>query len=113
MWAKLIEKIEKNWSERRQPRRRLARAIMALYASMINCQEAYLRHRNSPLSSNRIEWNLALDALISSLLDLESELQIFAPEVNKSLRKHIYAEQFLVFIPEKNSKKFMDELRQL
>lgn len=88
MWAKLIEVLIQTWSRSREPRRRLARAVVTLYDSLFNCHAAFLRYRSDATPSNLDEWDLALDALIRTIWSLRRELDIFEPGVLSVLMEY-------------------------
>jgi hypothetical protein len=89
----LVELIEKKWSESRQPRRRLAKAITTLYASLSSCQEAYLRYRSQPNYELLRRWAMSIDALVVTLNNLDDTLEIFAPEVREELNRYVMSER--------------------
>jgi hypothetical protein len=96
MWSalvKLVELLDKKWSESRQPRRRLAKAIAVLYSSLSACHEAYLAHRADPELGHFRRWAAALDSLVVTLASVEVTLNVFAPEVRDELVRYIDSEQ--------------------
>src|SRR5215831_16811546 len=96
MWSalvKLVELLEKKWSESRQPRRRLAKAISALYSALNTCQESYLAYRAARDLDTMRHWATAVDSLVITLARVEKTLNIFAPEIRDELMRYINSER--------------------
>jgi len=93
MWAKLIEIIERRWQESRQPRKQLAKAIVVLYGALMNCHQAFLRHRNDPNLDTLRNWALSLDSLITTINNLEDTLRIFDASLYARLKHYVASER--------------------
>src|SRR5437764_14001918 len=83
MWAKLVEIVETKWNTNQQPRNRLAKTVNILYGAMNNCQFAFTRYENAQTALNFTNFVFALDALISTLRNVNSQVAIFDPELTE------------------------------
>jgi hypothetical protein len=92
MWAKLVEIIETKWNTNQQPRTRLAKTVNTLYGAMNNCQFAFTRYENAQTELNFTNFVFALDALISTLQNVNSQVAIFDPELTESLERYVLEE---------------------
>lgn len=94
MWSSLIGIIEKRWHENRQPRKRLAKAVTALYGTMFSCHEAFIRYQDQPNEKNLEIWAYSIDALITTLGNLQVVLNIFHPDLFDFLKRCAMEEAF-------------------
>ncbi len=95
MWSalvKLIELLEKKVSESQQPRRRLAKAITALYSTLNTCHESYLAYRADSSRKSMKRWAAAIDSLVVTVASTHTTLDIFAPEVQAELERYMHSE---------------------
>jgi hypothetical protein len=90
LFGKLVEKLIdfaiRHGQEARKPRTRLARDIYVLHASLVNCHHAYERYQNEHEVRSLRAWATALDSFVKTLANLQTTLQIFAPDVVEHLK---------------------------
>ena len=70
--SKLLDIIVRVWKDSRKPRHRLAKAVMALYVDMVECDESYVAFRTD---TNDVCFNRGLTllkGLVYSLANLEN-----------------------------------------
>jgi hypothetical protein len=89
MWAKLVEIVETKWNTDRQPRNHLAKTVNTLYGAMNNCQFAFTHYENAQTELNFTNFVFALDALISTLQNVNSQVAIFDPELTEPLERYV------------------------
>jgi hypothetical protein len=92
MWVKLIEIIETQWDKNQQPRHRAAKAVNTLYGAMHNCYVAFARHEDVRTETSFANFVLAIDALISTLQNLNPQLALFDPALADRLEHYALGE---------------------
>jgi hypothetical protein len=92
MWTKLIEIVKARWQHAQQPRHRLAKAAINLYGGMNNCHEAFLNFKAAQTDANFANFVFSIDALISTLQNLNPKFKIFDPELSEQLQRYISGE---------------------
>jgi hypothetical protein len=115
MWAKLVEIVETKWNTNQQPRNRLAKTVNTLYGAMNNCQFAFTRYENAQTALNFTNFVFALDALISTLQNVNSQVAIFDPELTEPLERYVLEEARMASIaqPRERVKAQLGLLRRL
>lgn len=98
MWSELVEMVEKRCQDSQQPRQRQARAMILLYGSLTNCDEAFTRYKQTLSEADLANAVFALDALISVLQNLDSMLSLFEPDVAEKLKHYALEESRLAYV---------------
>lgn len=97
MWATLISLIEKKWSESKQPRNRLAKAILLLYSNLENCHMNYKDFKSQRNYEALENWARSVHLLTESFESVEKTLQIFEVELHTILKLYSWGEFFSVY----------------
>lgn len=98
MWSELVEMVEIQCQDIQQPRQRQARAMLLLYGSLTNCDEAFTNYKNHRSDINLANAVFSVDALISALQNLDSILSLFEPEIALSLKHYALEENRLAYV---------------
>lgn len=85
MWVKLVEIVKARTEETNQPRSTVAKAVNALYGTMTSCQVAFQRCETEQTEANFANFAFAIDALISTLQNLNPQLEVFDPKLAEEL----------------------------
>lgn len=88
MWTKLVEIVKAQWRQNDRPRRRLAKGALMLYGAMSNCREAFLRYKTAPSERAFANFAFAIEALLSTLENLDFAFHIFDEELTAMLQAH-------------------------
>lgn len=88
MWVKLVEIVKAKTKETGQPQPVMAKAVNALYGAMTNCQVAFQRCETEQTDTNFANFAFAIDALISTLQNLNPHLKIFDPQLADELENY-------------------------
>ena len=92
MWTQLVEIVKARCQRSRHPRRHLAKAVTTCYGGMNNCHEAFLNYKTGQTDSNFANFVFSIDALISTLHNLNPKLNIFDPELSAQLQHYTLGE---------------------
>lgn len=93
MLPKLIEIIEKVWSEKRQPQNRLVKSMINLYKAIHNCHETYVHYNEYPKKENLKKWKDAINNLSSNYKNLEIPLEFYAARIHMMTGSYINTEE--------------------
>ncbi len=92
MWTQLVEIVKTRLESRRLPAHRLAKAAITFYGGMNNCHEAFLNYKAEQTDTNFANFVFSIDALISTLQNLNPKFRIFDREVSDQLQHYTLIE---------------------
>lgn len=93
MWVKLVEIVKTKTEEITQPRPIVAKAANALYGTMTNCQMAFQRCETEQTEANFANFAFSIDALISTLQNLNPHIGIFDPQLANELENYALGQE--------------------
>jgi hypothetical protein len=89
MWSELVEMVERKSREPHPGQPPLhGQALMMLWGALYNCHEAFARHKAEQSNVSFANATFAVDALISTLQNLNSMLGLFESQVAERLRHY-------------------------
>ncbi|MFZ0258042.1 MAG: hypothetical protein WAN46_20930 [Gammaproteobacteria bacterium] len=89
MWSELVEMVERKSREPHPARRPLyGQALVMLSGALYNCHEAFTRYKQEQSDVSFANAVFAVDALISTLQNLNLMLDLFEPELAERLRHY-------------------------
>ena len=98
MWTQLVEIVKARCQHSRHPRHRLAKAVTTCYGGMNNCHEAFLNYKTDQTDTNFANFVFSIDALISTLHNLNPKFNIFDPELSAQLQHYTLEENRAAYI---------------
>lgn len=96
MWDTVMSLIEKKWTESRQPRKRLCKAMLLLYSSLENCHINYTDFKSQRNCESLENWAFSVRLLMESFESVEKTLQIFDVELYAILKLYSWGEFFSI-----------------
>lgn len=88
MWSELVEMVERKSQGQQPGRPSHGQALVMLCGALYNCDEAFARHKTEQSDVSFANAVFAVDALISTLQNLNSMLGLFEPQLAERLRHY-------------------------
>jgi hypothetical protein len=92
MWTRLVEIAARRCHDDVRPRAALGRGVIMLYGAMSNCREAFVQYKTDRSERHFGGFVVSIDALISTLHNLNPLLGIFDPRLADLLQDYALGE---------------------
>jgi hypothetical protein len=115
MWSELVEMVEHKSRERQPGRPPHGQALVMLCGALCNCNEAFERCKAEQSNISFANAVFAVDALISTLQNLNSMLDLFEPLLAERLQRYALDRDRVAYVsdPKGLLKTQVETLREL
>lgn len=98
MWSELVEMVEQRCLSDRLPRQRQAAAAVLLYGSLMNCEEAFRRYKQTQSEIDLANAAFAIDSFFSTLHNIGFIIPLFDPALEEKLATYALEESRIAYI---------------